>query len=291
MTFGATMLSIEVPDRNGDRGNVILAHDTLAGYVNEPAPRSHMGGTLGRYAGRIAGAKIALDGKTFALDANDGGNTLHGGACGFDRVLWRVVERDDRHVTMEYDSADGEQGFPGALRALVRYSVIEGTLGIAYEARSDADTVINLSNHAYFNLRGEGEIGDHVLQIPADRYVPVDDQLIPTGALEAVDGTPFDFRSPRAVGLTKIDQNWIFEPGGEPMRLAAMLGDPHSARVLEIRTTQPALQVYTGRPSGIALETQHLPDSPHHAQFPSTLLRAGAIYRERTELRFTCKRA
>ncbi len=285
MNYGATILAIHVPDRKGERANVVLHFDDLAQYAREGPERTYRGAAIGRYANRIAGARLVIDGKTYQLDANEGANVLHGGPRGFDAVIWRTVYSDSDRVAFAYTSPDGDQGFPGTLEASVSYQLTPRGLRVSYTAVSDRDTVVNLTNHSYFNLAGSGRCGQQIVQIFANSYTPVDDRLIPTGAVESVEGTRFDFREPRPIGSDPYDVNLVL--AGEGLRRAALAGDPVSGRVLEVQTTEPAVQFYTGDPSGFALETQHFPDSPNHPEFPSTLLRAGTVYSSTTLLLFS----
>lgn len=268
---GATIAKIEAPARDGARANV--AFD---------------GRVIGRYANRIAGASIVVDGRTYQLPANDGPNTLHGGAEGFDKAMWRVADASEQKVRLTHSSPDGDQGFPGRLDVEVEYAVEDDALRITYTAISDRDTVVNLTNHAYFNLRGDENAGiaDQILQIFASRYTPVDDALIPTGELASVAATPLDFRQPRPITAFHYDNNWVLDRTENRLGRAAIAGDPVSGRMLEVLTTEPGLQLYTGNPRGFALETQHFPDSPHHPAFPSTSLRAGERFTSTTVLRF-----
>ena len=317
MTYGATIVSLKTPDRAGQLGNIVLGFDTLDPYL---AGVPYFGATVGRFANRIASASFKLDGKTYQLAQNDGANSLHGGRQGFDKRIWSAhsIERAQGAVlTLTYVSAAGEEGYPGTLTARVTYRLSDDdTLAIEYEATTTAATPVNLANHAYFNLTGDPTrtIVDHVLTLNADRYTPVNATLIPTGELRAVAGTAFDFRAPHAIGSRindsdeqlqrghGYDHNWVLnreQPG--TMTLAAVLQDPDSGRSLEIRTTQPGLQFYSGnflngKPAGggsvyqyrtgVCLETQHFPDSPNQPAFPATVLRPGQIYSEKTILAF-----
>ncbi len=318
MTFGASIVSLKTPDRHGRSANIVLGFDALESYV---AGVPYFGATVGRYANRIAGARFSLDGATYRLVANDGPNTLHGGRRGFDKHIWTADSTGGPHsnrVRMTYISADGEEGFPGAVTAHATYSLgDDDTLEILYEATTTAPTPINLANHSYFNLSGDPQrsILDHRLVINADKFTPVDSRLIPNGVLLDVARTPFDFRSATPIGARidvddeqlrrghGYDHNWVLRApkGRDGLRLAAVLSDPDSGRVLEIRTTQPGLQFYSGnfmdgKPAGegsvyryrtgLCLETQHFPDSPNRAAFPSTTLRPGEIYLEKTRFHF-----
>jgi aldose 1-epimerase len=311
-TYGATLISLTAPDRAGHFKNIVLGFDSLEPYL-ERVP--YYGATVGRYANRIAKARFPLDGKTYTLAANDGPNSLHGGIRGFDKRIWKA-EPLANGVRMTYVSAAGEEGYPGELTVHAIYRLDDAdNLEIEYTATTSAPTPVNLVNHAYFNLTGDPNVPvlDHVVTINADRFTPVDATLIPTGELRPVAGTPFDFRSPHAVGARIGDQdeqlrlghgydhNWVLNRSGAGITLAAVATEPKSGRSLEVRTTQPGVQFYTGnfmngKPvgrdngsgfayrTGLCLETQHFPDSPNHPAFPSTILRPGAVYEEKTVL-------
>lgn len=318
-SYGAIITSIKVPDRNGEFADVALGHDSLEGYLR---PTPYFGAVIGRYANRIGNAQFTLDGATHALAANDGPNTLHGGIRGFDKVLWQAeyTTRPSGEVALVfmYTSADGEEGFPGTLAARVTYTLTDrNELLVDYFATTDRPTVVNLTQHTYFNLGGEGsgDVLSHRLLIHADRYTPVDATLIPLGSLANVEGTPFDFRTPAAIGarieadhpqikLGKgYDHNYVLNAGDAQLALAARLEHPDSGRVLEIRTSEPGLQLYTGnsldgsirgksgraygRYAGVSLEPQHFPDSPNQPSFPSTTLRPGEQYISRTVYTFS----
>ncbi len=320
MTYGASIVSLKTPDRNGHLQNIVLGFSTLDPYL---AGVPYYGATVGRYANRIARARFALDGKTYALNANDGPNSLHGGARGFDKRIWRAtVDTAHNSIALTYMSADGEEGFPGQLTARVTYRLHEDdSLSIEYAATTTAPTPLNLANHSYFNLSGEPSrtILEHTLSINADKFTPVDATLIPTGELRPVAGTPFDFRAEAVIGSRidaddaqlqlghGYDHNWVLNAKrGEALRFAARLSDPASGRVLEVFTTQPGLQFYSGnfmdgKPAGrgsvynhrtgLCLETQHFPDAPNQAAFPNTILRPGETYSQRTVLRFSTRKA
>ena len=314
LTYGGVIASLETPDRAGRMGNVALGLPSLAEYVRR---NPYFGALVGRYANRIAGGRFTLDGREVALARNNGGNALHGGLRGFDKRVWDIVAADARRLELAYTSADGEEGYPGTLRVHVAYELDGNALRIGYRAEADAPTVLNLTNHSYWNLGGEGSgtALDHELQIEADHFTPTDPTQIPTGELRAVDGTPFDFRAPTPIS-TRIrdndpqllagcgyDHNWVLRGGVmDAPRLAARLHDPRSGRVMEVLTDQPGVQFYSGNrldgslvgPSGrayrqgdgLALETQHFPDSPNQPGFPSTVLRPGGHFRSATVLRF-----
>jgi aldose 1-epimerase len=318
LTYGGIVQSIEIPDRDGKRANVALGFATLAPYLER---HPHFGTITGRYANRIAGAGFSLDGKRHGLAANDGPNSLHGGPEGFGRRVWtaRAAAGGDAGVTLSYDSADGEEGFPGRLMTEVTYRVTAANeLSIDYRATTDRLTVVNLTNHTYFNLAGEGtgSILGHELQLAAKHFTPVNATLIPTGELRPVAGGPFDYVRPTAIGARirdndeqlrfghGYDHNWVLdkpEPGA--LTLAARVHDPESGRIMEVHTTEPGLQFYAGnfldgtlvgtssrsyrQSDGFCLETQHFPDSPNQPAFPSTALRPGEVYRTTTIYRFT----
>jgi aldose 1-epimerase len=316
--YGATLVSLKVPDRSGKMDDIIFGFDSVGGYIQTPPP-PYFGATIGRYGNRIGGAKFTLDGKTYMLDKNDGMNSLHGGNHGFDKVTWTAKpSADGQAVYFTYVSKDGEGGYPGNLTANVEYTLTDNNeIRIHYTATTDQDTVVNLTNHSYFNLSGagSGEILDHILTINADRFTPVDAGLIPTGELRNVAGTPFDFRQPHAVGerinsddeQLKLghgyDHNWVLNRTGSGLELAAKVLDPKSGRVLEVLTDQPAIQFYTGNfldgtykgkggkayqhRGALCLETQHYPDSPNHPDFPSTELKPGQTYDTTTVFRFS----
>jgi aldose 1-epimerase len=323
MTYGATIVSLKTPDRYGQLKNIVLGFDNLDGYL---AGVPYYGATVGRYANRIAKGQFTLDGNSYQLPLNDGANSLHGGMLGFDKRIWKAMKsgvQDPRTLRLTYISAAGEEGYPGQLTAVVTYRLTEDdTLEINYEATTTAPTPVNLANHSYFNLTGDPtqNILGHHLQINAAAFTPVDATLIPTGEQRPVAGTPFDFSHATSVGsrIDDIDEqlklghgydhNWVLQPtdGGKgALRLAATLMDPVSGRVLEVRTTQPGLQFYSGnfmngKPSkqgtvyafrsGLCLETQHFPDSPNHPAFPNTILRPGERYSEKTVLQFHASR-
>jgi aldose 1-epimerase len=285
----------------------VLGFDDLDGYVanfNTPA-NAFFGAIIGRYANRIAHGSFTLDGKKYSLPQNDGQNTLHSGTHGFNNVVWKAKPVANG-VELTYLSKDGESGFPGNLSATVRYTLIKGDLRIEYSATTDKDTVVNLTNHSYFNLAGQGDILKNEVTLHASRFTPVDAALIPTGELKPVEGTPFDFRKATAVG-TRIgaddaqlhlghgyDHNWVLDSGGGKLVEAAEVYEPSSGRVLKVLTDQPGIQFYTGnflngtikgkggKPdelrSALCLETQHFPDSPNHPDFPTTELKPGERY-------------
>jgi aldose 1-epimerase len=303
------------PDRNGKMADVVLGFDSLDGYLQNPSP--FFGALIGRYGNRIGHARFTLDGRVYQVDRNDGENSLHGGARGFDKRVWTSRALTDGSLELTYLSVDGEEGYPGNLRATVTYHLTDANeLRIDYAASTDKDTVVNLTNHSYFNLKGAGagDILNHRVMLNADRFTPVDGGLIPTGELRAVAGSPFDFRSATAIGARieandeqiKIgkgyDHNWVLNRGGDGLALAARVEEPSTGRILEVRTTEPGVQFYTGnfldgtikgkggklygRRSGFCLETQHFPDSPNKPAFPTTELKQGQKYQSTTVFRF-----
>ena len=316
MTYGAILVSLKVPDRNGVMADVNLGFDSLAGYLGT---HPYFGAVIGRYANRIAKARFSLDGVEYRLAANNNGNCLHGGIKGFDKVVWKaepVKVAYGTGVKLTYLSKDMEEGFPGDLSVTVVYTLTDANeLEIRYEATTDKATPVNLTNHAYWNLKGEGQ-GDvlgHRLQIEADKITAVDSaaNLIPTGEILPVAGTPFDFTSPHAVGerIAKVeggyDHNFVLRSGGGALALAARVEEPVSGRILEIWTDQPGIQLYTGnfldgtvigkggkaygKHFAFCLETQHFPDSPNQPDFPTTILRPGQTYRTVTVHKFSVK--
>src|SRR3569833_62799 len=315
ITYGATLVSLTAPDRSGKLANIVLGFDSLEKYVAPGVP--YYGATVGRYANRIAKARFTLDGKPYQLEANDGPNTLHGGKRGFDKRIWKaqaIPAAQGGGLRMTLVSADGEGGYPGEVTAQVVYKLDDqNNLEIDYHATSTAPTPINLANHAYFNLTGDPSVPvlAHLVTINADRFTPEDAALIPSGELKPVAGTPFDFRTPHSIGSRigaddeqlrlgrGYDHNWVLNRTGSGMTLAATVTEPKSGRSLEVRTTQPGVQFYTGnfmdgKPSGVGtvyayrtgmcFETQHFPDSPNHPSFPSTILRPGQVFSQKTIL-------
>ncbi|WP_432139259.1 aldose epimerase family protein [Streptomyces sp. bgisy154] len=288
LSYGGIVQSVEVPDRDGRTADVVLGFADLDGYLATPEP--FLGALIGRYANRIAHARFRLDGVAYALEPVDGPHSLHGGARGFDKRVWDV-EPVEHGVRLSRVAEDGEEGFPGRLEVAVTCTLdAAGALRFAYEAVTDAPTVVNLTHHGYFDLSGSGNASGHDLRLAASRHTPVDADLIPTGALAEVTGTRFDFRTARKLG-TGYDHNFVLDKGVTAAAVeVAELCDPASGRVLTVATTEPGLQVYTGdhlpEPlvpgAGVALETQHFPDSPNRPEFPSTVLRPGQVYRSET---------
>ncbi|MEW1717988.1 aldose epimerase family protein [Streptomyces sp. NPDC093109] len=319
LSYGGVVQSLEIPDRRGRYTNVSLGFENLDDYVKAT---TFFGALIGRYGNRIAGGRFTLDGHTYQLPLNDGPNTLHGGTLGFDRRVWDVepfAGSTGVGLVLSYVSADGEMGYPGTLRVKVTYTLTpRGAWRIDYAATTDRPTVVNLTNHTYFNLAGEGsgDVYGHELTLDATRYTPVDPTLIPTGELAKVAGTPFDFRSGKPVGRDirtghqqllrgqGFDHNWVLDKGiTAAPRHAITLRDPGSGRTVRIATTEPGVQFYSGnfltgtltgssgrvyrQGDGLCLETQHFPDSPNHPSFPSTVLRPGDTYRSTTEHTFS----
>ena len=320
MTYGAGLLSLRVPDRSGRLENVLLRHATLDGYVqnHRSAAPFFFGSTIGRYANRIADGRFTLEGQTYTLSRNDGPNTLHGGPGGFYNVVWDA-EPVENGAMFRYLSNDGEEGFPGRLNVAVRFTASGTDLKIEYEASTDKTTVVNLTNHAYFNLAGAGResILSHHLQLAASRFTPVNTEMIPTGELRPVASTPFDFRKATAIGerihtrdeqlifAQGYDHNFVFDDASASLKRVAELYDPASGRLLEVLTTEPAVQFYSGnfldgnvrdpfhepyaKYGGLCLETQHFPDSPNHPNFPSTVLKPAERYQSVTVYRFSTR--
>ncbi|MDV9169398.1 aldose epimerase family protein [Streptomyces sp. W16] len=295
LSYGGIVQSVEVPDRAGRTADVVLGFAGLDGYLAHPEP--YLGALVGRYANRIAGGRFPLEGVTYALARNNAPNSLHGGEYGFDKRVWDV-EPIEHGVRLSRVSGHGEEGFPGRLDVSATYTLdASGALRIAYEATTDAPTIVNLTNHSYFDLSGSGGAGGHELRLAASRFTPVDADLIPTGVLDDVTGTRFDFRESRKVG-TGYDHNFALDKGLTPAPVEiAELHDPASGRVLTIATTEPGIQLYTGDHlsdpfapgAGVALETQHFPDSPNRPEFPSTELRPGEVYRSETVYGFSAR--
>ena len=288
--YGGIVVSILAPDRDGRPANVVLGHDSLDGYLRDAR---YCGAIVGRFANRIAHAQFTLDGTIYRLTANHGPNHLHGGRVGFDKVVWRATPfRTNATVgiVLTHTSPDGDEGYPGTLDARVTYTLTDRqALVVDYLATTDRATPVNLTQHSYFNLAGDGDILGHLLRIDADAMTPVDDALIPTGAIAPVAGTPFDFRSPTAVGARldgRYDHNFVLNRTGPSLVHAARLVEPVSGRTLDVHTTEPGVQLYTGARTGLCLETQHYPDSPNQPGFPSTILRPGSEYRSQTVFAF-----
>ena len=318
MSYGAIITHIRTPDRAGRVDDVVLGFDSLGGYLHDPP---YFGAVVGRYANRIARGEFMLDGVRYHLARNNGPNSLHGGVRGFDKVLWSAEPFQGDSgvgVTLRYTSPDGEEGYPGTLAASITYTLSPGDrLTLDYTATTDKATPVNLSQHTYWNLHGAGggDILDHVLTLNASAFTPVDSTLIPTGEIATVAGTPFDFRTPTAVGARigglneqlrlgrGYDHNWVLDRDvNAGLQHAARVVDPVSGRTLDISTTEPGIQFYSGNfldgtiagksgrvyghRAGLCLETQHYPDSPNHPNFPTTIVRPGETYRSRTVVAF-----
>lgn len=317
ITFGGALASLRAPDRHGRLGDVVVGFDTLSPYLNNPA---YIGSLIGRFANRIANGVFSLGGVTYRLARNHGAHHLHGGATGFDKVIWQarpIDSADEPALELTYVSPDGEEGYPGNLSVAVTYTLTaDGALRIDYHAATDRTTVVNLTNHAYFNLSGAGTILHHELQLFASHFLPVDASLIPTGEIRAVSGTVMDFTSSTPIGarihadddqlrngLGGYDHTWVIDGAAGELRHAARLVDPVSGRVLDVLTTQPGIHLYTGnsldgtltarnghvlvKHAALCLETQHFPDSPNRPHFPSTVLNPGETYRHTTVFRLS----
>lgn len=308
MTYGGIITSLKAPDKNGQLGDIVLGYDNLDGYVKS---NPYFGALIGRYGNRIAKGHFTLDGQTYTLARNNAPNALHGGNKGFDKVVWKVVKADvgpgGPRLELSYLSKDGEEGYPGNLQVNATYTLTDDNqLRLEFTATTDKDTVCNLTAHSYFNLAGRGTILEHSLMIPADRFTPVDSTLIPTGVLQPVAGTPFDFRTPTAIGARinqdneqlksgkGYDHNWVVNKPMNQFGLMARVSEPTSGRVLEVWSDQPGVQFYSGNfldgtvtgkagwtyqfRDGLCLEPQHYPDSPNQPAFPSVVLKPGQAY-------------
>lgn len=321
INYGGIITSLRVPDRNGDLADVVLGFDDISGYLGE---HPYFGALIGRYGNRIAGGQFTLDGETFQLPINNGPNSLHGGVVGFDRVVWSAEPfQNDQGVglVLTHTSPDGDQGYPGTLSVQVTYTLTDSNeLIFDYHATTDRATPVNLTQHTYFNLAGNGSgpILNHEMMLNASRFTPVDSTLIPTGELRSVQGTPFDFRQPTTLGERignddeqlrfggGYDHNFVLDAAaGDSLTLAARVYEPTTGRVVEVLTTEPGIQLYTGNfldgtltgkngvvyqhRTGFCLETQHFPDSPNHPDFPSTILQPGDEYNSRTVYRFSAR--
>jgi aldose 1-epimerase len=318
-TYGGTITSLTAPDRNGHYADVVLGYDTLPEYFKGTA---YFGALIGRYGNRIAHGQFMLDGAKYTLVTNNGPNALHGGRVGFDKVVWTVAQAkvvpQGPELTLTYTSRDGEEGYPGNLRIKAVYTLTEdNSLRLEYTATTDKDTLVNLTQHSYFNLRGHGDVLGHVLQINAREFTPVDGTLIPTGELRPVAGTPFDFRQPTAIGARigqddeqlkfgkGYDHNWVITKPREALAVIATVYEPETGRVLELSSTEPGVQFYSGnfldgtdkgkdgqvyaQHAGLALEPQHFPDSPNHSNFPSVILQPGKTYHNTIVYHFTSR--
>jgi aldose 1-epimerase len=316
ITYGATVAELHVPDKNGKMGDVVLGFDNLPGYLG---PHPHFGGAIGRYGNRIAKGKLTVDGKEYQLAINNPPNSLHGGPTGFDKRVWKgesVEVKDGAAVRFIYFSKDGEENFPGNLTATVTYTLTNtNEFKLEYTATTDKDTVVNLTNHSYFNLSGDGsgDILKYVLYLNADNYTPVDPTLIPTGEIASVANTPLDFRKPTEIGghigeikgIGGYDHNFVVNGKAGTLRIAAQVSDPASGRQMDVWTTEPGVQFYSAigldgsikgkggvayqKYGAICLETQHFPDSPNRPNFPSTVLKPGMKFHSETIYKFLAK--
>jgi aldose 1-epimerase len=313
ITYGGAIQSLKTPDRNGSFGDIVLGYETLDDYVRNPR---YLGALIGRHANRIALGKFSLNGVDYQLQQNNGENHLHGGFKGFDKRVWKASEdRSTLHLT--YLSKDGEENYPGNLSARVSYTLFDNQLNIEYRAMSDADTIVNLTNHSYFNLTGSGTILDHELTLIADSFTPVTKDLIPIGEIRSVEATPMNFRAAKKIGSAihqqydqlgftgGYDHNFVLNDHDGSLRSVARLYEATTGRTVEIQTTQPGMQFYSGnfldgslvgkngvvyhKYAGLCLEPQHFPDAPNHPNFPSTVLRAGEEYKHTTVLSFSAE--
>jgi len=305
--YGGLVIFLKMPDRNGQFGDVVLGYDNLDGYLKDTP---YFGALIGRYGNRIAKGKFTLNGKEYTLAVNNGPNALHGGIKGFDKVVWepRILARfEGPSLELKYVSKDGEEGYPGNLSVTATYTLTDDNeLKLEYAAQTDRDTIVNLTHHSYFNLAGKGDILNHVVMIPADKFTPVDSTLIPTGELMPVEGTPFDFRTPTAIGARinennqqlkfggGYDHNWVINKPLGKFGLMARVSEPTTGRVMEVWSTEPGLQFYSGNfldgkitgkggwtyqfRNGFCMEPQHYPDSPNKPEFPSVVLKPNQVY-------------
>lgn len=318
-TYGGIVTSLTAPDRKGEYADVVLGYDTLDGYLKD---NPYFGALIGRYGNRIAQGRFKLDGANYTLATNNGPNALHGGLRGFDKVVWKatraVVTTEGPQLALAYRSRDGEEGYPGNLEVTAVYTLTEdNALQLEYTATTDKKTVVNLTQHSYFNLRGHGDILGHVVRIAASRFTPVDATLIPNGELRSVEGTAFDFRRATAIGERVnaeeeqigfgkgYDHNWVIDKTAGALALMATVFEPDTGRVLEVLSTEPGLQFYSGNfldgsitgkggsvyrlRSGFCMEPQHFPDSPNHPDFPSAVLEPGQTYRNTIIYRFSAR--
>lgn len=315
--YGGKIVSLWVPGKDGKAVDVVLGYDSLNQYLHG---NLYFGAMIGRYGNRIAKGKFSLGGKAYQLSLNNGANALHGGPGGFHNVYWKIVPFNNTSLRMTYHSKDGEEGYPGNLQVAVTYTLTDkNEVVIDYEATTDQETIVNLTHHSFFNLAGagNGDILGHILNINAEEFTPVDSTLIPTGELKKVKGTPFDFSTPHKIG-ERIDQkdeqlrfgkgydhNWVLKKKGNELSLAATVAEPVGGRVMEVWTTEPGLQFYSGNflsgkdigkgnkiypvRSAFCLEAQHFPDSPNHPNFPSTVLKPGETYSQKTIYKFEVK--
>jgi aldose 1-epimerase len=317
--YGGLVIFLKVPDRNGKFGDVVLGYDNLADYIKDSP---YFGALIGRYGNRIAKGKFTLDGKEYTLAVNNGPNALHGGLQGFDKVVWEpkiLASLEGPSLELRYTSKDGEEGYPGTLTVTAVYTLTDDNgLKLEYTATTDKDTVVNLTQHSYFNLAGKGDILNHVVMMLADKFTPVDSTLIPTGELRPVGGTPFDFRTPTAIGArigqdneqlkfgNGYDHNWVINKPMGQLSLMARVYEPTSGRVLEVLSTEPGLQFYSGNfldgknkgkggwvyqfRNGFCMEPQHYPDSPNQSNFPSVVLKPGQVYQNTIIFKFSAQK-
>jgi aldose 1-epimerase len=318
LTFGGVVASLKAPDRNGNFDDVVLGYDNLDSYIRDKA---HFGGIIGRYGNRIAKGRFKLNGSVYSLATNNGDNHLHGGLKGFDKAVWTAHPLDTSDgpaLQLSYLSRDGEEGFPGNLSVTATYTLTnDNALRLDFTAGTDKDTICNLTNHSYFNLRRQGDVLDHVVQIIAEKFTPTNSELIPTGELRSVTGTPFDFRQPTAIGArinsddgqiraTKgYDQNWVFDKPDGQLGLVASVWDKTSGRRMEVWTTEPGMQFYTANcldngmvgkggqkyqpRDGFCMEPQHFPDSPNQPDFPAVELKPGQTYKNTIIYKFSAE--
>jgi aldose 1-epimerase len=319
MTYGGIVVSLKAPDRKGKLGEVVLGYDTLEGYLQNNSP--YFGALIGRYGNRIAKGRFSLGGHEYRVATNNGENHLHGGVKGFDKVVWKATEVSSNEgvgLALTYLSKDGEEGYPGNLSVRVVYTLTNNNeLKIDYTATTDKETIVNLTNHSYFNLAGSADILNHQVMINGNRFTPVDQGLIPTGELRSVKGTPMDFTQAKAFGARigqpneqlvfgkGYDHNWVVDKSNDKLPLVARVSEPGSGRVLEVYTTEPGVQFYSGnfldgtikgkggqvyqKHAGLCLESQHFPDSPNEPDFPSTVLKPGQKYKTTTIYRFSAR--
>lgn len=314
LNYGGTLREVMVPNKDGEMGDVVLGFENMEGYLQKGVP--YIGSLVGRYANRIAKGKFTLDGKEYTLAGNNNGNSLHGGNKGYDKVVWQMQPQPgDSSVVLTYHSKDGEEGYPGNMDISVTYTLTaDNSIRIEYKATTDKACPVNLTNHAYFNLSAglDSTVKEHELMIKAAGFTPVNDQLIPTGKIEPVAGGPMDFNTPKLIGrdIDKVaggyDHNWVLSRSGTGLELIASLFHPKSGRFMEVFTTEPGIQFYSGnflngtltgakygrsyiQHSGLCLETQHFPDSPNQPSFPSTVLKPGETYSQTTVYKFSVK--
>ncbi len=306
MTYGGAIVSIKTPDKNGILGEVTLGFDNLPDYENN---RVFFGASIGRFGNRIAKGKFSIDDVEYKLETNDGENHLHGGVLGFDRVIWdaEAIDCENPAIKLSYLSKDGEEGYPGNLEVAITYSLKGDSLEIDYEAKTDKSTPVNLTNHTFYNLAGDGKILNHILTINSKSYTPIGKTLIPTGEIASIKNTPFDFTEPISIGERiaetgyGYDHNYVLTDSDKKLKYASKLYEPNSGKYMEILTTEPGLQFYSGnflngslsngdrifeRYSGLCLETQHFPDSPNQPNFPSTILKPDDVYKSQTIMVF-----